>query len=99
MPEDEIQVKIGGDHGGGSFKMAYQIANVERPNAANNTVAFCLFEAKEYKENLVTALTKFAEQINELRETKWRGKRICVFMMGDYKFLCSVYGLSGASGK
>ena len=31
IPEDEIHVKIGGDHGGGSFKMTYQVANVGQP--------------------------------------------------------------------
>ena len=31
IPEEEIWLKIGGDHGGGSFKLMCQIATVENP--------------------------------------------------------------------
>ena len=36
-PEDEIWVKIGNDHGKGSFKMALHISNINKPNSKNNT--------------------------------------------------------------
>ena len=49
---DEIHVKISGDHGGGSFKMSYQIANVSNPNSKENTVVFSIFEAKDSRVNL-----------------------------------------------
>jgi hypothetical protein len=32
FPDNEIWIKIGGDHGGGSFKMCIQIANILNPN-------------------------------------------------------------------
>ena len=35
---NEIHIKIGGDHGGGSFKISFQVANVENPNQKDNTV-------------------------------------------------------------
>ena len=38
--ENEIHIKIGGDHGGGSFKMSFQVANVGNPNRKDNTVVF-----------------------------------------------------------
>ena len=44
----EIHVKIGGKHGGGSFKMPYQIANCYNPNSTINTIIFSTFEAKEF---------------------------------------------------
>ena len=44
---DEIHVKIGGDHGGGSFKISYQLCNTSKPNNKDNTVVFSLFEAKD----------------------------------------------------
>ena len=31
IPEDEVWFKIGGDHGGKSFKMSHQIGNVLNP--------------------------------------------------------------------
>ena len=33
LPADEIWVKIGGDHGGGSIEFSFQLANVESLNA------------------------------------------------------------------
>ena len=33
IPENEIHIKLGGDAGGGSFKMAFQITNLDRPNS------------------------------------------------------------------
>ena len=38
--KNEIHIKIDGDHGVGSFKMSFQIANVENPNRKDNTVIF-----------------------------------------------------------
>ena len=38
--KNEIRIKIGGDHGGGSFKMSFQVDNVENPNRKDNTVVF-----------------------------------------------------------
>ena len=52
IPDDEVFVKIGGDHGGKSFKMMYQIANVEHPNRESNTIPFSVFNAKVTMPNL-----------------------------------------------
>ena len=38
ITDDEIHLKIGGDHGGSSFKMGFQVGNVENPNKPENTV-------------------------------------------------------------
>ena len=35
IQNNEIHIKIGGDHGGGSFKMSYQTGNTENPNSKN----------------------------------------------------------------
>ena len=59
IQSNKVHVKIGGDHGGGSFKMSYQIANVHNPNSANNTIVFSIFEAKDYCSNIEIALTDF----------------------------------------
>ena len=99
IPSDEIQVKIGGDHGDTSFKLSYQIANVQNPNSIENTVVFSIFEAKDTRANLKSCLARFKAQVTMLGKTKWRNKRLRVFMFGDYEFLCTMYGLSGPNGK
>ena len=44
IQNNEIHMKIGGDHGGGSLKMSYQIANVQNSNSTDNTIVFSIFE-------------------------------------------------------
>ena len=36
IPEDQIWLKVSGDHGGGTFKMSLQIANIQSPNATHS---------------------------------------------------------------
>ena len=68
----EIHIKIGGDHGGKSFKACFQVCNVEKPNSKDNTVVFSLFEAKDYRQNLKNGLGIFKKQIDELQKMQWR---------------------------
>ena len=69
---DEVHIKVGGDHGGGSFKMSFQVANVVNPNSKENTVVFSVFEAKDYRINIKLGLERFKSQINELQVSKWQ---------------------------
>ena len=48
---DEIHLQIGGDNGGGSFKMSFQDGNVENPNKPENAVICSITDAKDYKVN------------------------------------------------
>ncbi|CAH1275363.1 uncharacterized protein [Branchiostoma lanceolatum] len=103
IPEKEIWVKVGGDHGGGSFKMAFQILNKERPNSKSNTTVFCIFNAKDSRENLNLATSRFATEIKDLQQLKWTCQdgnefSLRLFPAGDYAYLCLWYGLSGACG-
>ena len=63
IPDNEIHLKIGGDHDGGSFKMSFQIGNVYSPNKPQNTVIFRIMEAKDYKSNLLLCLERFKAHI------------------------------------
>ena len=72
IPQDEIWVKFGGDKGGSSFKMNFQILNVENPNSVNNTYVFTAFMASDTVFNLHVALDRYKDQIEELQRTKWQ---------------------------
>ena len=69
---NEIHIKLGGDHGGNSFKSCYQVCNTQNPNSKDNTVVFSIFEAKDYRANLKTGLQRFKSQIDELQAMEWR---------------------------
>ncbi len=74
IPDDEIWLKIGGDKGGGSFKMNFQVVNVAHPNSPENTLYFCVFEASDTLTNLHIALDKYRDQRNSLESQTWRYK-------------------------
>ena len=97
--QNEIHVKIGGDHGGESFKECYQICNVRHPNKKENTIVFSIFEAKDSRTNLRVCLERFQSHIDQLSQVTWEGLKFRVFMFGDYQYLSFMYGISGASGR
>ena len=66
LPSDEIWVKIGGDHGGGSFKFSFQIVNAVRPNSVRNTIPFLVFAAPDSANNLATLIKPYAQHILQL---------------------------------
>lgn len=72
IPEDEIWIKIGGDKGGGSFKMNFQICNVDCCNSKTNTCIFCIFLAYDSVTNLHIGLDRYVDQIKELQAMKWK---------------------------
>ncbi|KAL5508865.1 hypothetical protein EMCRGX_G004125 [Ephydatia muelleri] len=81
IPASEIWIKLGGDKGGGTFKMNFQIVN-----------------ADDSYTNLHIALERYKEQVEHLQGMTWRGYTVKVFLCGDYEFLSTMYGLSGACG-
>ncbi len=97
LPSDEVWVKIGGDHGGGSFKMSFQIVNAIHPNSIRNTIPFLVFAAPDSANNLATLLGPYSPQIQQLQTTTWEGKAVRCIFFGDYELICSCYGFSGAS--
>ena len=71
IPDDQIWLKIGGDKGGGSFKMSLQIANILHPNSPQNTLVFCAFEASDTPTNLHIALDRYRTQVETLKHLEW----------------------------
>ena len=70
IPEDKLFVKIGGDHGQGSMKMEFQLANVIKPNSSKKTVVFAIYEGKDTRNNLQTLLLPHADSLRELTALK-----------------------------
>ena len=87
LPKDKIWLKIGGDHGGNSFKICLQILNVDNPNAKENTNVIACMQAKDNHENLRTITNIHKDQIECLSSQTWKNKRFRLFIFGDYAFL------------
>lgn len=76
IPPDEVWVKIGGDKGGTSFKMSFQIVNIAKPNSVKNSTVFALFEAPDSVYNLHIALDKYKDVITDLQASMWKSVKI-----------------------
>ena len=99
IPDDQIWLKIGGDHGKHSFKMTLQVANLEKPNAQQNTFVIALSSIRDSHENIERFLNGgLGDEIAALSSLTWRNKKIVVFDNGDYEYLCKIYGLSRPQG-
>ena len=99
IPENEIWVKIGGDHGKNSFKLTLQIANTQKPNSHQNTIVIAMAAVKDSHENIVRFLAGgLGEDLASLSQHTWKDKTFRVFINGDYEYLCKMFGLSGPQG-
>ena len=65
-------MKLGGDKGGGTVKMNFQIVNVPHPNSVHNTCVFAVFAASDSITNLHVALDRYKDQLTALQKTQWR---------------------------
>ena len=43
------QHELGGDHGGGSSKVCFQLGNMAHPNSVGKTIPFLVFKARTYQ--------------------------------------------------
>jgi len=72
IPDGEMWLKFGGDKGGGSFKMSFQLGNVSRPNSVENTCIFASFNAADIPANLHVALQRCRDQVSLLQSLQLR---------------------------
>ena len=72
IPDSEIWLKLGGDKGGGSFKMSFQLGNVSSPNSVNNTCVFTVFNASDTPTNVHVALSRYRDSVSSLQSLQWR---------------------------
>ena len=70
IPEDEVQLKIGGDHGGGSLKLMLQTASLQIPNSKENTSLLAMVNCKDTPTNLRRILSPFKQQTALLHEVQ-----------------------------
>jgi hypothetical protein len=67
-----LWLKLGGDKGGGTFKMSFQVANVENPKSQQNTVVFNIFVAPDTFCNLKLSLDQYSEDVQQLSSLIWK---------------------------
>lgn len=65
-------MKVGGDKGGKTFKMSFQIVNTKAPNSTTNTCVFSISEAIDSVTNLKVIGDKYGEEIGNLDKHTWK---------------------------
>ncbi|XP_072013609.1 uncharacterized protein [Amphiura filiformis] len=93
IPDTEIWIKIGGDKGGGTMKMFFQIVNINNPNAGRNTVTFASFAGPDTPDNMTATMEQYEDQIKALENMSWRGYSFRLSFFGDCELLCKMYGI------
>ena len=98
IPENEVWVKVGGDHGQGSLKFNLAIVNTKNPNSMDNNILIGMACVKDSRENMEMFFYSIRKQLADVEKLVWDGKQMKLFLFGDYDFLCKIYGISGACG-
>ena len=98
IPENEIWVKVGGDHGQGSLKFSLAVVNTRNPNSEDNNVLIDKACIKESRENMEIFFESVRNQLVDVSNLVWNGKNIKLFLFGDYNFSFKIYCISGANG-
>ncbi|XP_072017401.1 uncharacterized protein [Amphiura filiformis] len=99
IPDDEVWIKVGGDHGKGSFKVAMSVCNTANPNSSYNTICILLLEGSETKANVQRVLPLIVDQLMSLEDMTWRGKKFRLWVNGDLAFLVNIYGINGCQSR
>ena len=84
IPEDQSWLKVGGDHGGGSFKMSLQMANIKSPNFKHNTFMICMANATDSGFNLREILSTYRREIDALENLTLKEKTTKLHMLGIF---------------
>ncbi|XP_072040956.1 uncharacterized protein [Amphiura filiformis] len=98
----EIWIKIGGDKGGTSTKLAFQYVNQHNSNSSAATNILAMFEACDTYSNMENVFGNFYTQLAELQRRKTLTiNRVVyplrIFYFGDTEFLCKTFGHMGPS--
>ena len=72
LPCNEIWLKVGGDKGGGNFKICFQVVNRAHPNSPDHTTVFACLEADDSLANRHLVLDQYRQDISELQGMTWR---------------------------
>ena len=95
IPDDEVWVKLGGDHGRATFKLMLQTANLTRPNSKHNTCLLATAQCKDTPPNLRWITGPYKQQITELETMQWRDKTSVFSGLLIKNFSCNALDCQG----
>ena len=90
IPENEVWVKFGGDHGKNSLKFTMQIGNTAKPNSKHNTYVVAMAKIKDTYKNMKKCMSILTPQLEELSNSEWDVNKVKLFLFGDYELLAKL---------
>ena len=75
IPQNEIFIKVGGDHGGDSFKFMLQVGNVKTPNKNKKRFLLAVVNAKDSHKNIWRVVRSYKQKLDNLSKMTWKGKQ------------------------
>ncbi|XP_072022414.1 uncharacterized protein [Amphiura filiformis] len=99
---NEMWMKIGGDKGGTSTKLAYQLVNEVNANSRDGTNILAMFDAVDTGNNMKKVYDIYQDQLIDLQNkteilVNGQPKFLRTFYYGDYEALCKSLGHMGPS--
>ncbi|XP_072023493.1 uncharacterized protein [Amphiura filiformis] len=98
----ELWIKIGGDKGGTTTKLAFQFVNQNNSNSAAATNILSMFEATDTYCNMAHVFGNFTDQLAALQQKKTITINgivhpLRIFYFGDTEYLCKSFGHMGCA--
>ena len=82
IPQYEIWVKFGGDHGQGCLKLNLEIVNTKNPNSLDNNVLIGIAGVKDSTENMEMFFDSIRKQLAGVEKLLWGGKHKATIFCG-----------------
>ena len=88
-----------GDKGGNHMKFHFECINSSRIGSVDNVHMYSMYEAADTNENMWKVWLPYREQLARIQEDDFRllGRKVVVFLGGDYHFLDDMMGHQGSS--
>ena len=93
IPESEVWVKVGGDHGQGSLKFSLALVNTKNPNSKDNNILIAMANIKDSKETMEIFFESIRKQLFVQQIFYGKGKKLNFFCLGITNF-CVKYTVS-----
>ena len=95
---NEIWLLFSGDKGGSSMKFVFSVVNDVKNGSVDNNHIYCMFKASDSLENMWKIFHPYIAQIKEMQSEGFLicGKKVCIFLGGDYHFLDDMLGHGGS---
>ncbi|XP_065682911.1 uncharacterized protein LOC136095939 isoform X2 [Hydra vulgaris] len=96
---EEVWLLFAGDKGGKYMKFHFEVVNSKPSGSVYDVHLFCMYQGSDCRENIALVLGHYANDIKRIQSSdfKLKGKRVRLFLGGDFHFIDDVLGHQGSA--